>query len=791
MHHKPAVIHSQGNLNLYIKNKINNIGSKITANQNLINHDQSYIHNQTPSRSVTISNAIHYEHTYTTTTDRYRSILFGILGARKQYGYHYHEHLNQYKASKTFTLTSSPSALFSAGRSMTINATTIDNTLQNHQQNNSKDTLKPKIIPNTTSFDNLLETHTIDIAIDIPTHDFGLYRLNEAKNSPYLLTSNLPSHAFDSTTFYASNYFLKITGLDKKVKTHTPQTRSTTTQLTTNVTPQSKKEAAQHTINQSKTNPTTKSQQEPPTPTFLYDPFTETNKIDEQIRNITQGKGLFKYTIDKHLQLKQLMDNAKEAHEDLQLTPGITLSYEQIQQLQAPIVWYHEEKIKTPTQEKSVYVPKVYLGPKTISRLQYQHKSTIQADNLHLNLKNDLINTGSILTTNKLTIQANNLNNQFGSIKSTKSDLLCHIHNKIDNIDGSMYGATHTLLQTKIGDINNINTHKRAILGSTTGNLTLLSGNNINNMASTLQGKNAYLKAKNDINLDIKTNTTRFSQEKQQKTYNNRLFSSNQTTQTTLKKTIKTHHDYTQLNVTGNITLDANRDINTTAIQIQNKNGKKPDSITIKAGRDYNDKGVEKITTTSTLTSYSSQKNSLFNSKKNSSHQKTTRTDKQYISSNLQANGHVSIQTGRDTNLVGTQIKAKTAHINAGRHLKAQAGYDEKKIQENKSNNISKSVLFGIIKSHDNRTNQIQTNDQNAVGVNIQTSGTTTIHSKGNTTMEGIQVKAANIDITSKGKLNITIAEEKHSNISENTNDKANATCKLNYKQGRIGLDIA
>jgi filamentous hemagglutinin len=101
------------------------------------------------------------------------------------------------------------------------------------------------------------------------------------------------------------------------------------------------------------------------------------------------------------------MDNALNVYEDLKLTYGIALTYDQMANLDRDIVWMVTEII----QGQSVLVPRLYIASNNINN--YGPKITAGGD-INLYAKNGFVNSGYISAGNDMQINAGTLINKQG-----------------------------------------------------------------------------------------------------------------------------------------------------------------------------------------------------------------------------------------------------------------------------------------------------------------------------------------------------------------------------------------
>jgi filamentous hemagglutinin len=142
----------------------------------------------------------------------------------------------------------------------------------------------------------------------------------------------------------------------------------------------------------------------------LGDGMYETRLIRDAIIAQTGNRYLDGYYSDTD-QFQALMDNALNIHEDLKLTYGVALTYEQIASLDRSIVWMEEKEVLG----QKVLVPVLYLASSGINN--YGPKITAK-ENINLNIENDFTNKGYINAGNNLNINANSVTNTQGIISS-------------------------------------------------------------------------------------------------------------------------------------------------------------------------------------------------------------------------------------------------------------------------------------------------------------------------------------------------------------------------------------
>ncbi|MES2918181.1 MAG: hemagglutinin repeat-containing protein [Pseudomonadota bacterium] len=214
---------------------------------------------------------------------------------------------------------------------------------------------------------------------------------------------------------------------------------------------------------------------------------------------------------DEKAQFEYLMQNAIAAADSLHLSPGIALSREQIDALQADIVWLEERSVAG----QQVLVPVVYLAQGS-SRL-LRHGAVIGGGSVSIEGET-FANGGLVQARDGLAITTQqDLLNQGGSLVAGGDLSLASRQADIENVSGHISGANVTLVAA--GDI----VHRTAVeehtvqvgsavstytnVGDTasvraSGNLVQAAGHDLRLEAATVSGNNVILAAGNDIVLD-------------------------------------------------------------------------------------------------------------------------------------------------------------------------------------------------------------------------------------------------------------------------------------------------
>lgn len=137
---------------------------------------------------------------------------------------------------------------------------------------------------------------------------------------------------------------------------------------------------------------------------LLGDSFYETTIVNKAIFESTGRRYLNGAATDKE-QMQILYDNSVKAMEDFNLSIGVTLTKDQINNLKNDIIWYVEEEVNG----IPVLVPKVYLSKETLASLDDIKGNQINAGK-ELNINALAVNnTGSLLGEKGVTITTDNL----------------------------------------------------------------------------------------------------------------------------------------------------------------------------------------------------------------------------------------------------------------------------------------------------------------------------------------------------------------------------------------------
>ncbi len=253
---------------------------------------------------------------------------------------------------RSFLLQSNTASILSSGNNLTINAI---NNVKNDTP--TEDNANLPIAPDSTYDDVNYASNSKEYSITLPSNSNGLFRKADP-TSEYLVETNL--RFLDPNILTGSRYFKDRFGYDPNI------------------------DGAR----------------------FLGDPFYEWKVVNDQIRAATKKQKQWDQ-IGWANNLNQLIDNAYEVADDLELVPGIKLTANQIANLNKDIIWYEEQIIDG----QLISTPTIYLSNNSFNNFDLNDGSMILAKNVIIKSDN-VINQGNLLAENSLdTKTANNITN--------------------------------------------------------------------------------------------------------------------------------------------------------------------------------------------------------------------------------------------------------------------------------------------------------------------------------------------------------------------------------------------
>ena len=389
----------------------------------------------------------------------------------------YHDHwvLKPYKQ----TLYSDKPTQIIAGGNLTINAEEVGNgEYQDHKSgyiNDVKKVEKDSNIKNTSIDDTFKITNNsvvekikkdsavgVEDYIEIPKNDNGLFIVNKKAGNPkfsYLIETN--PKMIDRGFYLSSEYFFSRIKFnpDKNIR-------------------------------------------------LLGDSFYENRLITRAVLEGTGKRYLYSNNVNE--ERKKLFDNAIAAQKDLNLSLGVALSKEQINNLKSDILWYVEEVVNG----EKVLVPKLYLSKNTLKSIAEEQGNIIKAGgNFVVNNASIVDNSGKIIAKNNVLIKSKNIyqNAAYSDTGIYANDIALTAKENIENIGGNIVAANKVSIYSEDGDIKNskkLSIHENDyhdvytdVRGS--GNIV---ANNISIVGNNVENTGADIKAQDKIEIGAKKN---------------------------------------------------------------------------------------------------------------------------------------------------------------------------------------------------------------------------------------------------------------------------------------------
>ena len=189
----------------------------------------------------------------------------------------------------------------------------------------------------------------------------------------------------------------------------------------------------------------------------LGDGFYEQKLVREQIAQLTGRRFLDGYANDE-VQYRALLDNAATLAEAWGLRPGVALTAAQMAQLTSDIVWLVEQTVTLPDgSTQTALVPQVYVR---VRPGDLNGNGTLLAgQTLNLNMRGDLVNSGTLAGRTAVQITAQNIRNLDGRITGDAVNLKARTD--LDNI-GGLIDARSVLVASAGRDMNVLTTTRSA-----------------------------------------------------------------------------------------------------------------------------------------------------------------------------------------------------------------------------------------------------------------------------------------------------------------------------------------
>lgn len=411
----------------------------------------------------------------------------------------------------------------------------------------------------------------------------------------------------------------------------------------------------------------------------LGDAAYETKLVSDAIFKQTGQRFLSQDYTSENTQFVSLMNNAVNLSGVLGLELGKPLTASQLVNLTEDIIWMEEKVVNGQT----VLVPVVYLA-KDYNKSQ---GAVISAKNIDLNIKDNLVNSGTIKTNDYLNLNANSITNNSGVILSGgKATLISNddFINKngglikasdiqIASLNGNVINETYSKQNYVEFGINNFtytNIGKTSSIEATNGNLVIQAKNDITNIGGNLGAKESVLlqTQNGDINLNAI---------KLKNSYNNYFKGG-------FSKGLDINYQSSNIDA-NNIIMQSGKDINLEASKLNATN-----QINLNAKNDINIEALNNVYYRDTQTT------------KKGTFSKTTQRDMVYKesvnSAELNAND-ILINANNDVNLQAAKLKAQDNII-----VNAKDGnlnIVAKEYKEGELHEKSKSSWGGLKKSLD------------------------------------------------------------------------------------------
>ncbi|MDN5111180.1 hemagglutinin repeat-containing protein [Aliarcobacter butzleri] len=411
----------------------------------------------------------------------------------------------------------------------------------------------------------------------------------------------------------------------------------------------------------------------------LGDAAYETKLVSDAIFKQTGQRFLSQDYTSENTQFVSLMNNAVNLSGVLGLELGKPLTASQLVNLTEDIVWMEEKVVNGQT----VLVPVVYLA-KDYNKSQ---GAVISAKNIDLNIKDNLVNSGTIKTNDYLNLNANSITNNSGVMLSGgKATLISNddFINKngglikasdiqIASLNGNVINETYSKQNYVEFGINNFtytNIGKTSSIEATNGNLVIQAKNDITNIGGNLGAKESVLlqTQNGDINLNAIELTN---------SYNNYFKGG-------FSKGLDINYQTSNIDA-NNIIMQSGKDINLEASKLNATN-----QINLNAQNDVNIEALNNVYYRDTQTT------------KKGTFSKTTKRDMVYKesvnSAELNAND-ILINANNDVNLQAAKLKAQDNII-----VNAKDGnlnIVAKEYREGELHEKSKSSWGGLKKSLD------------------------------------------------------------------------------------------
>ena len=177
----------------------------------------------------------------------------------------------------------------------------------------------------------------------------------------------------------------------------------------------------------------------------LGDGFYEQHLVSEQINQLTGRRFLGNYSSD-YDQYKALMDNGAYYAQKMNLVPGVALTSSQMKELTSDMVWMVKREVTLKDgSKKEVLVPQVYVVGRNTDI--DSRGAVISANDVIMNIKGDVQNSGVISGRNLTGLAANNIENLGGRLQGRELYLVAK--NMLNNLGVELNATDRLVAQGK------------------------------------------------------------------------------------------------------------------------------------------------------------------------------------------------------------------------------------------------------------------------------------------------------------------------------------------------------
>nr|VFJ65296.1 MAG: filamentous hemagglutinin family N-terminal domain-containing protein [Candidatus Kentron sp. DK] len=458
---RPAYLTAGGNISIYDANT-HNYSSVISAHGDLVISGGNLTNETASETTVALDRKWGKEW-----DEPYRycyKITFGLV-CKTKYRRKSHEYWDTY----TTTVYAQEQATLSAGGTINISASRVDNGPLGTSVAALNDPSHTTAY-NTASLQQIQETGYLDLSalLTLPTGEHGFFLLNQPDTEhTYLIESNV--EFTDTTQFVGSEYFLDRMGVD----------------LNENL-------------------------------RLMGDAVVETRLVERAILQVTHNPFLNGELSDSAEQMRRLYDDAfaeaaRFEQEGMPLTVGVALSPEQVKSLRHDILWLEEREIAG----ARVLAPQLYLSQTTLAQIETGTGPVISGGDVLLATEEDFGNRGLITARQDIGISSEGSFTNVGSVDAGASLVVDVEEDIVNRGPGSLYGGDLVALYAG-GDVRNESTVEEVHLGEdivsrmkdiasigSGGDLILNAGGDVVQRAAKLNATgSALIEAEGDIRFE-------------------------------------------------------------------------------------------------------------------------------------------------------------------------------------------------------------------------------------------------------------------------------------------------